>query len=56
MKSFSQNNNIEMHSKHNEGKSVITERFIRTFKKKMYKYMTFNIFNIKNNNVSNLSW
>ena len=29
-----------MHSKHNEGKSVITERFIRTFKNKMYKYVT----------------
>ena len=32
MKLFSQNNNIEMHSTHNEGKSILTERFIRTFK------------------------
>ena len=32
MKSFLQNNNIEMYSKHNEGKSAIAERFIRTLK------------------------
>ena len=29
-----------MHSMHNEAKSVITERFIRTLKNKIYKYMT----------------
>ena len=28
-----------MYSTHNEGKSVIAERFIRTLKNKMYKYM-----------------
>ena len=33
-------NNIEMYSTHNEGKSVIAERFIRTLKNKIYKYMT----------------
>ena len=33
-------NNIEMCSTHNEGKSVIGERFIRTIKNKIYKYMT----------------
>ena len=33
-------NNIEMYSTHNEGKSVVAERFIRTFKNKIYKYMT----------------
>ena len=32
MKSFLQNNDIEMYSAHNEGKSVIAERFIRTLK------------------------
>ena len=26
-------NDIEMYSAHNEGKSVVTERFIRTLKK-----------------------
>ena len=33
-------NNIEMYSKHNESKSVIAERFIRTLKNKIYKYIT----------------
>ena len=35
-----QDNNIEMYSTHNEGKSVVTERFIRTLKNKIYKYLT----------------
>ena len=30
----------EVYSTHNEGKSVIAERFIRTLKNKIYKYMT----------------
>ena len=29
-----------MYSIHNEGKSVVAERFIRTLKSKIYKYMT----------------
>ena len=29
-----------MYSIHNEGKFVVTERFIRTLKSKIYKYMT----------------
>ena len=29
-----------MYSVHNEGKSVVAERFIRTLKTKIYKYMT----------------
>ena len=29
-----------MHSTHNEGKSVVAERFIRILKNKIYKYMT----------------
>ena len=33
-------NSIEVHSIHNEGKSVVAERFIRTLKNKIYKYMT----------------
>ena len=40
MKSFFQNNNIDMDSMHNEGKSVVAEKFIRISKKKIYKYMT----------------
>ena len=33
-------NDIEMYLTHNEGKSVVTERFIRTLKNEIYKYMT----------------
>ena len=33
-------NDIKMHGIDNEGKSVIAERFIRTLKTKIYKYMT----------------
>ena len=33
-------NDIETYSVHNEGKSVVAERFIRTLKTKIYKYMT----------------
>ena len=40
LKSFLQNDNIEISSTHNEGKSVVAERFIRTLKNKIYKYMT----------------
>ena len=40
MKSWLQDNNIEMYSKHNEGKSVVAERFIRTLKNKIYKHVT----------------
>ena len=31
---------LEMYSTHNEGKSVVAERFIRTIKNKIFKYMT----------------
>ena len=39
MKSWIEKNDIEMYSTHNEGISVVTERFIRTLKNKIYKYM-----------------
>ena len=40
MKSWLEKNDMQMYSKHNEGKSVVAERFIRTSKKKIYKHMT----------------
>ena len=40
MKSWLEKNDIEMYSTHNEGKSVVAERFIRTIKNKIYRYMT----------------
>ena len=39
-KKWLRDNNIVMYSTHNEGKSVVAERFIRTLKSKIYKYMT----------------
>ena len=39
-KKWLQDNNIVMYSTHNEGKSVVAERFIRTLKSKIYKHMT----------------
>ena len=39
-KKWLQDNNIVMYSTYNEGKSVVAERFIRTLKSKIYKYMT----------------
>ena len=39
-KKWLNDNNIEMYSTYNEGKSVVAERFIRTLKNKVYKHMT----------------
>ena len=39
-KKWLKDNSIEMYSAHNEGKSVVAERFIRTIQNKIYKYMT----------------
>ena len=40
MKSWLKKNDIEMYLIHNEGKSVVAERFIRRIKNKIYKHMT----------------
>ena len=39
-KKWLQDNDIVMYSTHNEGKSVVAERFIRTLKSKIYNHMT----------------
>ena len=39
-KEWLRDNDIVMYSTHNEGKSVVAERFIRKLKSKIYKYMT----------------
>ena len=39
-KKWLKDNDIEMYSIHNEGKSVVAERFIGTLKTKIYKHMT----------------
>ena len=40
MKSWLQDNDTEMYSTHNEGKSLVTKRIFRTLNNKIYKYMT----------------
>ena len=45
-----------MYSTNNEGKSVVAERFIRTLKNKLYKYMTSiskNVYNDKLDEIVN---
>ena len=39
-KNWLQDNDTVMYSTHNEGKSVVAERFIKTLKNKVYKIMT----------------
>ena len=39
LKKWLKDNDIEMYSIHNEEKPVVAERFIRTLKTKIYKYM-----------------
>ena len=54
MESFLQNNDVEMYSMNNEGNSVVVERFIRTLKKKIYKYMTLISKNVYINHLHDL--
>ena len=39
MKSCLEKNTVEMYSTHNEGKSFVAERYIKTLKNKIYKNM-----------------
>ena len=41
MRSVLQNIYAEMYSTHNEGKSVVAEKIIRTLKNKIYEYLTW---------------
>ena len=53
-KKWLKDNNIEMYSTHNEGKSVVAERFIRTLKNRIYKHMTANSENVYFNIVNDI--
>ena len=39
-KKWLKDNNMSIYSTHNEGKSVVAERFIKTLKNKIFKHMT----------------
>ena len=54
VKKWLKDNNIEMYSIHNEGKSVVAERFIRTLKNKFYKYMTVTSKNVYINKLDDI--
>ena len=54
MKSWLEWNAIEIYSTRNEGKSVVAERFIRTLKNKIYKYMTSVSQNVYINRLDNI--
>ena len=54
MKSWLENNDIEMYSTHNEGKSVVAERFIRTIKNKIYKHMNSTSKNVYNDKLDDI--
>ena len=47
-------NDEEMYSTHNEGKSIVAERFIRTLKNKIYKYMTSVLKNVYINKLDDI--
>ena len=56
MKSRLQDDDIEMYLTHNERKSVVAERLIRTLKNKILKYMTSvskNVYIQKQNDIVN---
>ena len=40
MKSWLKDNNIEIYSAHDEGKSIVAERFTTTLMNKIYNYKT----------------
>ena len=53
MKSWLEKNDKEMCSMHNEGKSVVAERFIKTLKNIIYKHMTSTSKNLYNDKINN---
>ena len=54
MNSWLQDNNIEMYSINNKGKSFLTERCIRNLKNKIYKYMTATSKNVHFDKLDNI--
>ena len=50
-KKFLKENDTEMYSTFNEGKSVVAERFIKTLKYQIYKHMTTIVENVYSNDL-----
>ena len=53
-KKWLKDNDIEKYSIHYEGKSVVAEKFIRTLKTKIYKYMTLVSKNVNTNKLDDI--
>ena len=53
-KKWLKDNDIEIYLIHNEGKSVVDERFTRTLKNKIYKYMTSILKNVYINKLDDI--
>ena len=51
---FTADQRKKMYSAHNKGKSVVAERFFRTLKNKIYKYMTLVSKNVYINNLAHI--
>ena len=56
MKSWLENNSIEMYSTHNERKFAVAERLIKTLKKNFYKYIYKNMYIEKFNKYNEACW
>ena len=54
LKKCLKDNDIEMYSVHNEGKSVVAERIIKTLKTKIYRYMTLILKNVYINKLDDI--
>ena len=54
IKSWLEKNDIKIHSTHNEGKAVVTERIIRTVKNKIDTYVTSISKNVCIDNLNNI--
>ena len=54
MKSWLEKSDMKVYSTHNEGKSFVAERFIRTLKIEIYKYMTSILKNVYINKLDDI--
>ena len=54
MKLWLENNDIGMYSAHEEGKSIVAERFVRALKNTIYKYMTSISRNVYNDELDDI--
>ena len=54
MKSWLEDDSIEIYSAHKEGKSIVIERSVKTLQSKVYKYMTLISNNMHNDKLDDI--